>query len=65
MSGPSDEKITMAVWDILRGDLNISRNELKSQIEAAMGWNLDSKKVSFMYSRIYSWFLPFYIGRPF
>ncbi len=42
---PSDENITMAVWDILKGDLDISRNELKAQIESVMGWNLENKKV--------------------
>lgn len=43
---PSDEEITSAVWEILKSNMDISRNEIKSQLEAKHNWDLsDSKAV--------------------
>ena len=42
---PSDDEITSAVWEILRENMNLSRNEIKSQLESNLGWDLADKKV--------------------
>lgn len=44
---PSDEEITAAVWEMLRENMDISRNEIKTQLETNFNWELAEKKVSY------------------
>ena len=43
---PSDEEITAAVWETLRENMDISRNEIKTQLETNFNWDLSDKKAS-------------------
>jgi hypothetical protein len=44
-SAPSDEEITSAVSEILRENMDISRNEIKTRLQTKFQWDLSDKKV--------------------